>query len=152
MTPSVIRSRVVLEKSAWIRSALDAIRALPIRTIDEFTSDSRNPSAAESYLRRALEALLDLGRHILAKGFGHGVVQYKEIPASLAEHGVIDGAEARLMTDLAGYRNRLVRFYDEVSHEELYDICTRQLDDAERMVDAILEWLRNNSDKLDTKI
>jgi uncharacterized protein YutE (UPF0331/DUF86 family) len=152
MTPSLIRTRVVLEKSAWIRNALDAIRALPIKSIDEFVSDSRNPSSAESYLRRGLEALLDLGRHILAKGFGRGVVQYKEIPAALSEYGVIDAADTTLMTDLAGYRNRLVHFYDEVSHEELYDICTRQLEDVERVLDAILSWLRDHPEILDSEI
>jgi uncharacterized protein YutE (UPF0331/DUF86 family) len=152
MTPSLIRARVVLEKSAWLRDALDAIRGLPIQSIDEFLSDSRNPASAESYLRRALEALLDLGRHILAKGFGSGVVQYKEIPAALLGHGVIEAADAALMTDLAGYRNRLVHFYDEVSHEELHDICSRQLDDGERVLEAILSWLRNHPENLDTTI
>lgn len=152
MTPSPIRARVVLEKSAWIRAALDAIRALPIKSIDEFEQDSRNPSSAESYLRRGLEALLDLGRHILAKGFGRGVVQYKEIPAALSEYGVIDAADALLMTDMAGYRNRLVHFYDEVSHEELYDICTRQLSDVERVLDAILTWLRDHPEAIDGSI
>jgi uncharacterized protein YutE (UPF0331/DUF86 family) len=143
---------VVLEKSAWIRGALDAIRALPLQSIGEFESDSRNPASAESYLRRGLEALLDLGRHILAKGFGRGVVQYKEIPSALSEHGVIDAADASLMTDLAGYRNRLVHFYDEVSHEELHDICTRQLGDVERILDAILTWLRNHPEAIDESI
>jgi len=152
VTPSSVRARVVLEKSAWIRGALDAIRALPLQPIGEFESDSRNPASAESYLRRGLEALLDLGRHILAKGFGRGVVQYKEIPSALSEVGVIDAADASLMTDLAGYRNRLVHFYDEVSHEELHDICTRQLGDVERILDAILTWLRNHPEAIDESI
>ena len=152
VTPSSVRARLVLEKSAWIRNALGAIRTLPIQSIEEFESDWRNPSAAESYLRRGLEALFDLGRHILAKGFGRRVVQYKEIPAALSEYGVIDAAAAVLMTDLVGYRNRLVHFYDEVSHKELYDICTRQLGDVDRVLDAILTWLRQNPEKLDTEI
>jgi uncharacterized protein YutE (UPF0331/DUF86 family) len=152
VTPTLIRAKVVLEKSAWIRAALDAIKNLPVNSIDEFKSDSRNPSSAESYLRRGLEALLDLGRHILAKGFGRGVVQYKEIPSALSEYGVIDTNAALLMTDLAGYRNRLVHFYDEVSHEELYDICTRQLSDVEGVLDAILTWLRNHPEAIDGSI
>jgi hypothetical protein len=35
--------------------------------------------AAESYLRRAVEVLLDMGRHILAKEFALAVSEYKEI-------------------------------------------------------------------------
>ena len=46
------------------------IRALPLSDKEAFFSDRRDVWAAESCLRRALEALLDLGRHILAKGYG----------------------------------------------------------------------------------
>ena len=34
---------------------------------------------ADSCLRRSLEALFDIGRHILAKGYARGVTEYKEI-------------------------------------------------------------------------
>ena len=55
-------------------------------------------------LRRSLEALLDLGRHILAKGFGVGVTEYKEIASELCRHGVLTEADAALLRTLAGYR------------------------------------------------
>jgi uncharacterized protein YutE (UPF0331/DUF86 family) len=41
-------------------------------------------------LRRVLEALVDLGRHIAAKGFGRGITEYKEIGAALKEEGIFD--------------------------------------------------------------
>ena len=69
MTEGSIRTAIVTERIAWIRKMLDGIRNLPMSSYDQFTSDPRTPAAAESYLRRALEALLDLGRHVLAKGF-----------------------------------------------------------------------------------
>jgi uncharacterized protein YutE (UPF0331/DUF86 family) len=152
MTPSTIRRKVVLERVAWIRKMLDEIRLLPLETFDEFNSDSRNPNSAESCLRRALEALLDLGRHILAKRFGRGVVQYKEIAEALAENHVIDSGAAEILVELAGYRNRMVYFYNEVTREELFDICTTQLADVERVLDSILDWLRENPDALDQSI
>lgn len=34
---------------------------------EEFLAESRNVAAAESYLRRSLEAIFDIGRHVLAK-------------------------------------------------------------------------------------
>jgi len=63
---------------------LDGIRNLPMSSYDQFTSDPRTPAAAESYLRRALEALLDLGRHVLAKGFTMAPAEYKEVTDELA--------------------------------------------------------------------
>lgn len=78
MTPGQLDRRVVVERSEWIREMLERIRALPLDSMEGFTGDPRNVDAAESCLRRALEALLDLGRHVLAKGFGDAPAEYRE--------------------------------------------------------------------------
>ena len=117
------------------------MRALPLDNRDAFLADRRNVWTAESCLRRALEAVLDLGRHILAKGFGLGVSEYKEIAALLAERGVLGEEDARLLRVLAGYRNRLVHFYHEITPDELYDICARDLPEVQRVADAYRAWL-----------
>lgn len=69
MTPSPLRADIVADRVGWIRRMLEGLRSLPLQTPAAFEADARN-AAAESSLRRALEALLDLGRHVLAKGFG----------------------------------------------------------------------------------
>ena len=79
MTPSRLRATTVLERIAWINQMLAGIRALPMDDFGVFQADPRNIASAESYLRRGLEALFDLGRHLLAKGFGIAVTEYKEI-------------------------------------------------------------------------
>jgi len=152
MTPSRVRAKVVLERTAWVREMLDRVRRLPLESFDEFNEDPRNHDSAESCLRRGLEALLDLGRHILAKRFGRGVVQYKEIATALEECRVLGSDEAKLLTELAGYRNRMVHFYNEITHEELFNICSEQLGDVERVVDELLAWLRDHPEALDMSI
>lgn len=149
MTPSQLRAKVIAERVAWIRQMLSGLRALPLETLDKFLSDPRNIAAAESYLRRALEALLDLGRHILAKGFGQAVIEYKEVATCLSQVGVLDQRREPLLRTLAGYRNRLVHFYHEVSHRELYEICTGQLDDIEHVLATLLDWISTHPEKLD---
>ena len=141
MTPSRIRAKVVADRASWIRRMLDGIRGLPTESPEAFAADPRTAAAAESYLRRALEALLDLGRHVLAKGFGRGVAEYKEVPAELLKNGVLTPAQAGVLREMAGYRNRMVHFYDEVEVHELYEICTQSLDDIEATLDAILAWI-----------
>ena len=100
------------------------IRALPLHDKEQFLADSRNVWTAESCLRRSLEALLDLGRHILAKGFGIGVTEYQEIARELQKQRVLSVDEGSLLRILVGYRNRMVHFYYEISVEELYEICS----------------------------
>lgn len=148
MTPSQLRAKVVAERVAWIRRMLADLRVLPLDTYTHFESDPRNPAAAESHLRRALEALLDLGRHVLAKGFGQPVVEYKEVARALTQVGVLDREKELLLRTLAGYRNRLVRFYHEVSNRELYEICTGQLGDIETVLAAILDWIGSHPEKI----
>jgi len=94
---------------------LEGTRRLPLSSFEDFVSDPRNTAAAESYLRRALEALLDLGRHVLAKGFGVIVTEYRDIGWQLKDVKVLDEKKSSLCRHMAGYRNRMVHFYHELS-------------------------------------
>jgi uncharacterized protein YutE (UPF0331/DUF86 family) len=53
------------------------------------------------------------------------------------------------MQKLAGYRNRLVHFYHDVSANELYEICTSHLGDVEKIDNALRTWLKNHPNDLD---
>jgi uncharacterized protein YutE (UPF0331/DUF86 family) len=110
MTPSALRPEVVAERVAWIRERLADLRALPLASYAEFEADARNPAAAESHLRRALEALLDLGRHILSKRFARATTEYKEIAVGLIDVGVLDSRQGQRLKDMAGYRSRLAPY------------------------------------------
>jgi uncharacterized protein YutE (UPF0331/DUF86 family) len=149
MTPQLIRSRVISERSAWIRDMLEKLKGLPLESFESFISDRRNTASAESYLRRALEALLDLGRHILAKGFGLAVTEYKEIAQRLTEQGILSADNGRLLEKMAGYRNRMVHFYQEISNQELYEICSNQLGDVGTVLKELLQWVNDHPEKID---
>jgi len=152
MSPSKVSQRIVLDRIAWVDRMLKEIRSLPISDRAVFLAESRNVWAAESCLRRAIEALFDIGRHILARGFGRGEVEYREIADGLGAIGVLDAAESLLMRTLAGYRNRLVHFYHEVSAGELFEICSRQLDDLVSIRGAYQRWMGSHPGMLDTAL
>jgi hypothetical protein len=59
MTSGKINDRVIVQRVQWIRQMSEAIRDLPILDKKEFLEHPHNVAAAESYLRRALEALFD---------------------------------------------------------------------------------------------
>ncbi len=149
MTPGKISKKVVSERTSLIREMLSDVKELPLSSLEEFLGDKRNVASAESYLRRALEGLLDLGRHILAKAFGHPVTEYKEIARGLLEKEVLRKKEADLLTKMAGYRNRMTHFYHEITPEELYEICRGHLDEIELVLNRLIEWLRENKEKID---
>ncbi len=149
MTPSKIAKRVVADRVNWILRMLEGIESLPLDDFESFIIDKRNVWAAESCLRRALEALMDLGRHILAKGFGEGTSEYRQIGSGLETRGVLSAPQAELFRRLAGYRNRMVHFYQEISDEELYSICSSQIGDIKNVTNAIVEWIRKHPNIVD---
>ena len=152
MTTGKIRKSIVTERVAWVRKMLDGIRNLPLSSYEEFISDARTSAAAESYLRRALEALLDLGRHVLAKGFALAPAEYKGVADLLTTKGVLSQQTGNLLRQMAGYRNRMVHFYHEVSQEELHLLCTRHFAEIELICEEILKWLNEHPDKTDTTL
>ena len=152
MTPALIREKVLAERCKWVREMLNNLRSLPTESPEIFRSDPRNFPAAESYLRRALEAVLDLGRHLLAKGFGEPVAEYKQIGQELRKFQVLSEGRAKDLQILAGYRNRMVHFYDEISDQEIYEIITRELGDIEGVLEEISKWVKEHPDMIDRSL
>jgi uncharacterized protein YutE (UPF0331/DUF86 family) len=149
MSPGKLSKKVIGDRLAWIDKMVVEIRALPLDSYEDFSANRRDVWAAESCLRRALEAIFDLGRHILAKGFGQGVTEYKQIASELETAGVLSHSRARLLSTLAGYRNRLVHFYHEVTSEELYETCQNNLEDLLKIKNAFRKWVNENPDSID---
>jgi uncharacterized protein YutE (UPF0331/DUF86 family) len=131
---------------------LAGVRSLPLASEAELLADPRMVAAGESFLRRGLEALFDLGRHVLAKGFGEPVAEYEAIAQRLGERAVLDAAQVERLRAMAGYRNRLVHFYDEVTPAELYRILTEHVDDVRRLLDALRSWIAAHPELIDESL
>ena len=152
MTPSKLSEKVIADRVKWVREMLAGIKSLPLEDYDAFRSDSRNVAAAESYLRRSLESLLDLGRHVISKGFGIGVTEYKQIAQALRDTNILPKEAAEKLRVLAGYRNRMVHFYHEISRQEIYDICIKELPDVEHILDLILRWVKDHPEMINNEL
>jgi len=149
MTPSKISQKVAAGKIELIQRFNRQIEDIDLDPPGAFTGSPLNVAAGESNLRRSLEALLDLGRHILARGFGVPAVEYGVIGPKLAECGVLDRMRGETLRKIGGYRNRLVHLYDEVSPEELHRILTTEMNDVVGITGDIKTWLADNPDKVD---
>jgi uncharacterized protein YutE (UPF0331/DUF86 family) len=138
MTPGPVDLKIVRDRLQLVEQSLEDLRALPHSSLEEFTADRRNILAADAALRRALEAVFDVARHLLAKGLGIGSLEYREVARKVADHELVsDATLAQRMLEMAGYRNRLTHHYDEVTPEELFGIVAHDLDDLERLAGAL---------------
>ena len=152
MTNGKANQKIIADRLEWVDKMLSDIRSIPLSSFEDFQKDRRNIGAAESSLRRALEALLDVGRHLLAKVFGLAVAEYKAIADELEKNNILNTEVARQLRVLAGYRNRMVHFYNEITPLELYHICSNQLDDIAYVRDAFKLWADANPELIDQSI
>src|SRR5258708_24288566 len=132
MTRGKVDLRVAMDRLELAAGCLRDLRSLPIGSLQEFMADPRNPAAAESFLRRALEAVLDVARHLLAKAYGEGAVEYRQVAIRAAELGLIlDRKTAEKFPRLAGYRNRITHVYAGIPPAALFQVLTGQLGEIE---------------------
>jgi uncharacterized protein YutE (UPF0331/DUF86 family) len=132
--------KLIQDRLGFINESVAKLRKLSYIEEKDFIKDDRS-AVAESYLRRSLEAIFDIGRHLLAKTAGKGIVEYKEIASALGQRGFITKEQAERLRLMAGYRNRLVHFYHDVTDNELYLILKNNLSDMENFVIEIKTFI-----------
>jgi len=125
-----------------IEGSTEELKALTSCSLDEFKKDRRNYGLTEHYLRRALEGVLAIGSHILSR-LPAKTKDYRQIILSLGEYRIVPAEFAEKNKRLAGYRNRLVHLYWEVSVEELYQVIKQHVDDLAMFCFYYKEVIKN---------
>ncbi len=141
----------ILELIRFIEVCLQELKPYSRMTREEFLADRKNPPFVESYLRRGLEAVFDIGRHILAKTAGSKEIEYKAVAKELGKQGIISQELSEMIYLMAGYRNRMVHFYKEVTPEELYQIVINNLGDFERFNREIVAFIKAYEERVQQK-
>jgi len=140
MVISNLNTKLIEDRLGFINMAIAKLKSLSQYNEQDFLKDDI-PAIAESYLRRSLESIFDIGRHIIAKTAGKALVEYKEIARALGDKGAISRDCSSRLLLMAGYRNRLVHFYHEIEDKELYTIVKENLGDIEQFTKEIKNFL-----------
>lgn len=119
-----------------IRDAVEELEALNLREmgLERYQADKRTRALSEHYLRIAIEATLDLGRHVIVKT-GLGMPQeYREVGKILREKAILPDELGKRLEAVAGMRNVLVHLYWDIDYEILYRMVVEELDSFERCI------------------
>lgn len=121
---------------------------------DKFLEPKDNNSeVVENNLRKALEAILSSTTHILSRISGAKIETHKDNMKELERFGILPSSFVETAIKMAGYRNRLVHFYYEVSKEELYQILQNNLEDLKKFIKFVARFLlKHKEDKEFTMI
>ncbi len=133
---------LIQNRLALISDYLVQMERLSKKPKDSFLRNKDSIAAAESYLRRSLEAIFDIGRHIIAKQGGIELsTEYKSIARGLGDKKIISRKLQNMLTQMAGYRNRLVHLYHMINDEELYEILQHDLPDIGLFITEINNFI-----------
>ncbi|MCS7217194.1 MAG: DUF86 domain-containing protein [Candidatus Bipolaricaulota bacterium] len=126
--PEVLRRR--LEK---LQEYLRILEGLAQVTEAEFLADPRIHGSAERFLQLAIEALLDLGAHVVAEMELGQVETYRDIPRTLEKAGYVPAELARRWEKIVGFRNILVHEYVDLDRRLVYTMLREGLEDLRRL-------------------
>jgi len=143
MAELVIDDAVVRRRLRRLDELLQGLREVGARSREAFLDDTMAQHATAWRLQRAIQAVLNIGAHILAE---RGIVdweEYREIPQRLTRFGVLSTALAARLEKAAGQRNILVHMYVEVDPELIYETLQEDLDAFNEFAECVLRVLED---------
>lgn len=134
--------RIVVDRLlAELEGTVATLRRHQNVTLAELEASPERAWALEHGLQIAIQALLDVGNHILAAEGANGVEEYVDIIVGLAERGVLPREFAESIRGMAGFRNLLVHGYARVDLARVHDFLRTRLGDFEVFAGHVMRYL-----------
>lgn len=122
---------------AFIRGRVKALEGIAAGGHARFAEDEILQAAAVRYLHTAIEAMIDIANHIVARQ-GLGLPStYREALDLLVDEGILPGGQREAFGRMVGFRNRAVHLYDTIEEEEVFSILSGHLEDFGIFVTAV---------------
>lgn len=137
----MIRPEVLHKRLEKLDEYLRILYSMQRYSRDEFVAHPERYGSAERFLHLAIEALTDMGNHVIA-GLQLGTVDWhSDVPRRLREAGYIDEAAEQLWIKMIGFRNILVHEYLGIDRDIVYRVLHDHLDDIARLKHVFGQFL-----------
>ena len=121
----VIQKR--LEKSREYIEFLNNIK--DSYSLNEFKDNKMVYGSSERFLHLTIEALLDMGNHLVSDQDLGNIDSYRDIPKILHQNDYIDSEQKEIFIKIIGFRNILVHDYLDIDKATVYKIIKENLSD-----------------------
>ena len=138
----MVDTNVILKRIGRIRKCVATLETIRrTHSKKQFLADEMVQAAAERNLQVAIQSVLDICNHVVADMKLEVPDEEKSAFQVLASHKVLPRRLATTFTGMTGMRNVLVHEYLEVDHDRLYATMSEDLQDFEKLIDAILKLI-----------
>jgi len=142
---TALRIKSVEEKLKKLREIIDKLEELKKISYDQFINESIYPDATMRNLQVGVEAVVDIGTHMLSEIFQVKVSEYKEAIQRLGETGVVPRQFAKENADMAKFRNLLVHEYGDIDIAKVYAYLQKAPDIFRQFAKYYVEFLEKEN-------
>lgn len=139
----MVRSVVLLKRLKKLDEYLEILESFQKFPKEDFLKKPEYYGSTERFLHLSIEALLDIGNHIIADQNLGEVNWYRDIPEILAKQSIISDKLKNIWIDMIGFRNMLVHEYLDIDRNIVYDILHSHLNDIKDIKNCFLPFLEN---------
>jgi uncharacterized protein YutE (UPF0331/DUF86 family) len=137
----MIKREVLRRRLNKLDEYLGILRRLQTYELEAFLSDPEHYGSAERFLQLTIEALIDMGSHVIAD-LGLGMVEsYRDVPRILVEHDYITADQEDLWIQMIGFRNVLVHDYLDIDRRLVHTVLQENLEDITTLRRVFAQWL-----------
>ncbi len=133
-------NRIVLHKRIEkAKEYIDFLKNIQTNySLSEFENDPMIYGSSERFLHLTIEALIDIGNHIIADENLGKVQTYRDVAKILRDNGYIDDETSQVFIKIIGFRNILVHDYMELDLDLVYEIIKNNLSDLENILEKYI--------------
>lgn len=108
---------------------------------EKFLTNYEKTDSAKYNFIVAIEAMIDIGNHLIAEKKLGLPKEYGDVFRILEEKGVFSKEYTTKFVEMAKFRNLLVHIYWKVDNEKLYSILKENLEDFNIFTEAVRKYL-----------
>ena len=137
----MVRVEVLRKRLGKLNEYLGYLERLRHYSVEEFLAEPERYGSAERFLQLSIEALNDVGSHVITDERLGAAESSRDVPRLLHEHGLIDSAAAQSWMNMVGFRNILVHEYLDLDRRIVHDVLQNHLDDLRKIANAFGRYL-----------
>jgi len=138
----MVKKEIVLERVQKCSEYLDQLEDI-VKGI-KFSEFNNNPllyGSAERFLHLSIEALIDIGNHIISDDNLGKVNVYRDIALILAQNDYLDEKEKELFIKIIAFRNILVHDYMDLDRDVIFGLLKNNLADIRGILKSYLKFI-----------
>lgn len=136
---------IVQERLKKLEEQLVLLRELQRVPKEQFVTNPRDYVYALHLLQTAIQAVIDIGTHLVASLNLGRLEEYRDVARLLAQEKIIPEDLRPKMEKMIGLRNLIIHEYLRIDLDKVYQMIQRNLDDFTEFAEHIQAFLERSS-------